>query len=76
MWGYDAGFDSYLWSEVLAADTAASFTANGGLTPQNGERFRQRLLAHGGSIDVMDAYRDYRGQDPDLTHLLERLGLR
>ena len=74
-WGYDAGYYSYLWSEVLAADTAAFITANGGLTRDNGERFRRRLLAHGGSIDVMDAYRDYRGQDPDLTHLLERRGL-
>ncbi len=76
VWGYDASFYSYLWSEVLAADTAAFFTANGGLSRQNGERFRHRLLAHGGSIDAMDAYRDYRGQDPDLTHLLKRLGLR
>lgn len=74
-WGYDAGYYSYLWSEVLAADTAVFFTETGGLTRDNGERFRRRLLAHGGSIDVMEAYRDYRGQDPDLTHLLERRGL-
>ena len=73
--GYDAGYYAYLWSEVLAADTAAFLTGNGGLTRENGERFRRRLLAHGGSIDVMDAYRDYRGQDPDLTHLLQRRGL-
>jgi peptidyl-dipeptidase Dcp len=75
VWGYDAGFYSYLWSDVLAADTAAFFADNGGLSRDAGERFRRRLLAHGGSIDVMGAYRDYRGQDPDLTHLLERLGL-
>ena len=73
--GYDAGYYAYLWSEVLAADTAALFTQTGGLTRDNGERFRRRLLAHGGSIDVMDAYRDYRGQNPDLTHLLHRRGL-
>jgi peptidyl-dipeptidase Dcp len=75
VWGYDAGYYSYLWSEVLAADTTAFLTAHGGLTRDNGERFRRGVLAHGGSIDVMDAYRDYRGQDPDLTHLLERRGL-
>jgi peptidyl-dipeptidase Dcp len=74
-WGYDAGYYSYLWSEVLAADTAAFLTETGGLTRDNGTRFRHRLLAHGGSIDVMEAYRDYRGHDPDLTHLLERRGL-
>jgi peptidyl-dipeptidase Dcp len=74
--GYDAGYYSYIWSEVLDADTAAFMTANGGLTRENGERFRRRLLARGGSIDAMDAFRDYRGQDPDLTHLLERRGLK
>ena len=74
-WGYDAGFYSYLWSEVLAADTATFIAGTGGLTRDNGERFRRGVLAHGGSIDVMDAYRDYRGQDPDLTHLLRRRGL-
>lgn len=73
--GYDAGYYSYIWSEVLDADTAAWIRATGGLTRENGERFRRRLLARGGSIDAMDAYRDYRGQDPDLTHLLERRGL-
>ncbi len=73
--GYDAGYYSYIWSEVLDADTAAWIRATGGLTRSNGERFRRRLLARGGSIDAMDAYRDYRGQEPDLTHLLERRGL-
>ena len=74
--GYDAGYYSYIWSEVLDADTAAFIRANGGLTRENGERFRRRLLARGGSVDAMDAYRDYRGQDPDLRHLLERRGLK
>lgn len=73
--GYDAGYYSYIWSEVLDADTAAYIRANGGLTRENGERFRRRLLARGGSVDAMDSFRDYRGQDPDLAHLLERRGL-
>ncbi|MFZ0530114.1 MAG: M3 family metallopeptidase [Propionicimonas sp.] len=73
--GYDAGYYSYLWAEVLDADTAAFITANGGLTRGNGERYRRRLLARGGSIDALDAYRDYRGQDPELVHLLRRRGL-
>jgi peptidyl-dipeptidase Dcp len=73
--GYDAGYYSYLWSEVMDADTGAFMMANGGLTRANGERFRRRLLARGGSIDSMQAYRDYRGADPDLTHLLKRRGL-
>jgi peptidyl-dipeptidase Dcp len=73
--GYEAGYYSYLWAEVLAADTVAFITANGGLTQDNGERFRRRVLAHGGSIHAMEAYRDYRGQDPDPTHLLRHRGL-
>lgn len=73
--GYDAGYYAYLWSEVLDADTAAFMTASGGLTREVGERFRRRLLARGGSIDAMDAFRDYRGQEPDISHLLRRRGL-
>lgn len=73
--GYDAGYYSYIWSEVLDADTAAWLRANGGLTRENGERYRRRLLARGGSVDPMEAYRDFRGQDPELEHLLTRRGL-
>lgn len=73
--GYAAAYYSYLWSEVLDADTGAWFLANGGLTSENGRRYRERLLAQGGSIDAMDAYRDFRGTDPDITHLLKRRGL-
>lgn len=73
--GYAAGYYSYLWSEVMDADTVAWFVENGGLTRANGDRFRERLLGRGGSIDVMDAYRDFRGADPDVRHLLERLGV-
>nr|WP_300145042.1 M3 family metallopeptidase [Propionicimonas sp.] len=73
--GYDAAYYSYIWSEVLDADTAAFIRANGGLTRENGERFRRHLLARGSSVDPMDSFRDYRGQDPDLAHLLQRRGL-
>lgn len=73
--GYAAGYYSYLWSEVLDADTGAWFLANGGLTRANGQRYREKLLAPGGSVDVMTTYRDFRGQDPDISHLLARRGL-
>ncbi|MFZ1411728.1 MAG: M3 family metallopeptidase [Micropruina sp.] len=73
--GYAAGYYSYIWSEVLDADTAAWFRSRGGLTSENGEHYRRRLLAVGGSVDAMEAYRDFRGADPDLTHLLVRRGL-
>jgi peptidyl-dipeptidase Dcp len=73
--GYDAGYYSYIWSEVLDADTVDWFTENGGLTRANGERFRQRLLGVGGSKDPLEAYRDFRGRDAVIEPLLKRRGL-
>lgn len=72
---YSAGYYSYLWSEIMDADTVAWFEAHGGMTRSAGERFRRELLARGGSVEVMDSYRRFRGADPDVTHLLRRLGL-
>ncbi|WP_374312358.1 M3 family metallopeptidase [Microbacterium sp.] len=73
--GYSAGYYSYIWSEVLDADTVEWFRDNGGLTRENGDRFRQRLLGVGGSKDPLAAYRDFRGRDADIRPLLERRGL-
>ncbi|TFD55156.1 M3 family peptidase [Cryobacterium frigoriphilum] len=73
--GYDAGYYSYIWSEVLDADTVQWFTENGGLTRANGDRFRQRLLGVGGSKDPLEAYRDFRGRDALIQPLLDRRGL-
>ncbi|WP_052460559.1 M3 family metallopeptidase [Microbacterium gorillae] len=73
--GYSAGYYSYIWSEVLDADTVEWFTDNGGLTRENGDRFRQRLLGVGGSKDPLEAYRDFRGRDADIAPLLARRGL-
>ncbi|MDO5285821.1 MAG: M3 family metallopeptidase [Actinomycetia bacterium] len=73
--GYSAGYYSYLWAEVLDADTVAWFTENGGLTRKNGDWFRDQLLSRGGSQDAMESYRQFRGGDPDVMHLLERRGL-
>ncbi|MGJ0388567.1 M3 family metallopeptidase [Microbacterium sp. CGR1] len=73
--GYSAGYYSYIWSEVLDADTVDWFRANGGLTRENGDRFRARLLGVGGSKDPLDAYRDFRGRDAEIAPLLKRRGL-
>jgi peptidyl-dipeptidase Dcp len=73
--GYDAGYYSYIWSEVLDADTVEWFHENGGLTRANGDRFRSRLLGVGGSKDPLEAYRDFRGRDAVIEPLLERRGL-
>ena len=73
--GYDAGYYSYIWSEVLDADTVEWFTEHGGLRRENGERFRRELLARGGAVDPMAAYERFRGREPDVTPLLVRRGL-
>ena len=73
--GYDAGYYSYIWSEVLDADTVEWFKENGGLSRSNGDRFRNRLLGVGGSKDPLEAFRDFRGRDAVIEPLLERRGL-
>ena len=73
--GYSAGYYSYIWSEVLDADTVEWFRDNGGLTRANGDRFRERLLGVGGAKDPLEAYRDFRGRDAEIEPLLKRRGL-
>ena len=72
---YSAAYYSYIWSEVLDADTVEWFADRGGLRRENGETFRRAVLSRGGSVDPMDAYRAFRGRDPDVTPLLTRRGL-
>jgi peptidyl-dipeptidase Dcp len=73
--GYSAGYYSYIWSEVLDADTVEWFAENGGLRRENGETFRRELLSRGGSVDPMEAYRAFRGRDAEIAPLLARRGL-
>ncbi|HET6289382.1 MAG TPA: M3 family metallopeptidase [Amycolatopsis sp.] len=73
--GYSAGYYSYIWSEVLDADTVQWFRENGGLTRKNGDHFRRELLGRGGSVDPMAAFRAFRGRDPEIEPLLKRRGL-
>ena len=75
MGGYHAGYYSYIWSEVLDADSVDWFKENGGLTRENGGHFRQTLLSRGGADDAMTLFRKFRGRDPNITPLLERRGL-
>ncbi|GAA4571221.1 M3 family metallopeptidase [Planotetraspora kaengkrachanensis] len=73
--GYSAGYYSYIWSEVLDADTVEWFKENGGLRRENGDTFRRELLSKGGSVDALTAFRNFRGRDPEITPLLTRRGL-
>ncbi|MGO4250902.1 M3 family metallopeptidase [Paenarthrobacter sp. TAF1] len=73
--GYAAGYYSYIWSEVLDADTVEWFKENGGLTRANGDRFRSELLSRGNSRDPLESFRLFRGRDAELAPLLKRRGL-
>ena len=73
--GYSANYYAYIWSEILAADAFSFMSNQGGLTRENGDRLMKYILSQGGSDEAMDLYRDYRGGEPDVQHLLERRGL-
>ncbi|MCC3269087.1 M3 family metallopeptidase [Arthrobacter gengyunqii] len=73
--GYAAAYYAYIWSEVLDADTVEWFKENGGLTRENGDRFRRELLARGNSIDPLQAFRNFRGREAAIDPLLHRRGL-
>jgi peptidyl-dipeptidase Dcp len=73
--GYSAGYYAYLWAEVLDDDAYAWFTEHGGLTRENGQRFREMILAPGHSSDPMGLFRAFRCRDPDISALLRQRGL-
>ncbi|NUR74568.1 MAG: M3 family metallopeptidase [Hamadaea sp.] len=72
---YSAGYYSYIWSEVLDADTVEWFKENGGLRRSNGDTFRIELLSRGGTADALSFFRGFRGRDPQIEPLLVRRGL-
>ena len=72
---YSAGYYSYLWSEVMDADTWAAFTEAGDpFDPETARRFKEIILAPGNTTDRAEAYRQFRGRDPDVTALLRTRG--
>lgn len=73
--GYAAGYYSYLWSEIIDAAAVDWFTANGGLTRANGERFATTILSRGNETDPMEGVRELLGGEPQMQPLLKRRGL-
>ncbi|HTY42276.1 MAG TPA: M3 family metallopeptidase [Thermoanaerobaculia bacterium] len=73
--GYAAGYYAYLWAEVIDDDAWQWFKENGGMTRQNGQRFREMVLSRGHSEDLAAMYRRFRGRDPVVEPLLEERGL-
>ena len=72
---YSARYYSYIWSEVLDADSVDWFAANGGMTRANGDHFRAELLSRGGSLDPIKAFENFSGHAPEIEPLLIRRGL-
>src|SRR5699024_7882084 len=73
--GYSAGYYSYVWCRVLDRESVEWFKANGGLTREGGDRFREKILSVGGSVDPMKAVTDFLGHEPGMGPLLARKGL-
>ena len=73
--GYSAGYYSYIWSEVLDADSVEWIKEHGGLKRENGDRFRATLLSRGGSADALSLFKNFVGRDPYIEPLLKRRGL-
>jgi peptidyl-dipeptidase Dcp len=73
--GYSAGYYSYIWSEVLDADTVTWYEEHGGLRRANGDEFRAKVLSRGGSLDALEAFEELRGRAPEIAPLLARRGL-
>lgn len=72
--GYSAGYYAYLWSETLDNDAWEWIKSNGGLTRENGDRFRKYILSVGNSVDLNQAFRDFTGHNPDIKPLLRNRG--
>ncbi len=73
--GYDAAYYSYLWSEILAAQTEQWFRDQGGLVRSAGDRFREEVLSRGRSREPLESFRALLGHEPDPKYLLVRRGL-
>ena len=73
--GYSAGYYSYLWSEVLDADSVEWIKQHGGLKRENGDHFRETLLSRGGSADALSLFKNFTGREPYIEPLLKRRGL-
>ena len=73
--GYAAGYYSYKWAEVLAADAFAAFRERGAFDHATAQRYVEEILARGGSRDALDAFVAFRGRKPEIAPLLELYGI-
>ena len=74
--GYSAGYYAYLWTQMLADDAFEGFKDHGGLTRENGDRFRGMILSRGNTVELSKLYKDWRGEDPSIEPMLIDRGLK
>ena len=74
--GYAAGYYAYQWTVMLDDDIYDWFEKHGGLTRQNGQRFRDMILSKGHTMDYGPMFRAFYGKDPDIGPMLEHRGLK
>ncbi len=74
--GYSAGYYAYFWAEMIDDDAFEWFKEHGGLTRENGQVFRDKILSIGNTRDLATAYREFRGKDPSVEPLLKNRGLK
>ena len=72
--GYSAGYYAYIWAETMDSDAWEWIKSNGGVTRENGDRFRKYILSVGNSVDLNEAYRNFSGRNPDIKPLLRNRG--
>ncbi|MBU4537154.1 MAG: M3 family metallopeptidase [Weeksellaceae bacterium] len=72
--GYSAGYYAYMWSDLLNADAWDWISTHGGMTRENGDRFRKYILSVGNSVDLNQAFKDFTGRTPDIKPLLKNKG--
>lgn len=73
--GYSAGYYSYLWSDVITADAYGAFTeGKGPYDKAVGARLVKQIFSVGNTIDPAEAYRKFRGRDPDVNALMIKRG--
>ena len=73
--GYAAGYYSYKWAEVLSSDAYAAFEEQGVFNAELARRFRREILEVGGTRDIAEAFRAFRGRGPDIAALLRHSGI-
>jgi peptidyl-dipeptidase Dcp len=73
--GYSSGYYSYIWSEILDADTFDAFKEKGIFDQETAKSYRDNILAKGGTVEAMEMFKNFRGREPKIEPLLKKRGL-